>query len=354
MSGPGSPKAVSQTVIVIDNGPILLAEQERLRTTKKKYDVVNERLVLHQKYDEPQYQQWFNANFGIELSNIRTLYTRLTELDLIVFQVQQTVEATDCDPLDAYETILEQRARTDKARDEARDEACENAKRTRHADGDDEGPDDDSKASEREGFSGRDHTSREDEFGRTTNASKKPSGPKAQIEQIKTIYRILVRQLHPDLNPDVTQSQRELWFDVQQAYSDQDLARLEMILARQESEKEGSVDVGDESFIGKIQSLTRLRLLLKSLAKKIKKTQRALTQAKRAPAWEFHKIKRDPRRMNSLVRHASSELSDAAQTLASDIRTYEAQIESWTRRSSARRSRRSRNQRYPYEVNPSQ
>ncbi len=340
MTGLGSPDSNGKTVVVIDNGPLLFAAQECLRASKKKYDVVNERLVLHQKSDEPQYQQWFNATFAIQLSNIRTLYTRLTELDLIVYQVQQTVEATDCDPLDAYESILEQRSRADEEK-AASDEAKASGR-----------DDDTGDERDHQGFAGQDHTSHEDEYGRSKTTSKKARGPTAQIEQIKTIYRTLVRKLHPDLNPDVTETQRELWFEVQQAYSDQDLARLEMILAKHESDEEGSGEVGDESFIGKIQSLTRLRLLLKSLAKKIKKTQRALSQAKRAPAWDFHKIKRDPRRLNGLVRHASTELSDAAQTLASDIRTYESQIESWTRRSNVRQSRRSRHQRSPYDLNP--
>lgn len=48
-------------------------------------------------------------------------------------------------------------------------------------------------------------------------------------EEIKRIYRKLVQKLHPDLHPNQTEQERELFLQVQKAYEDGDLERLQQL-----------------------------------------------------------------------------------------------------------------------------
>lgn len=338
-------------LIIVDNEPLLKAEQDRLRAAKLRLDVVQTRVTFHQKADEPQYQQWINGQFAEQLSSIRSLYMKLADLDSLIHEVEMECLATGCDPLEAYDRLMQLRSElkdraSSAAYERGRDPEAESLEReeeearerARRESGADEHDTD-------SGFHSQNGNGNGDGYGkRQTPRSKRQL---ESDEQIKTIYRQLVRKLHPDLNPDLTPAQRELWFEVQQAYVDQDLSRLEMLQARAESDE---AEAGGDSFIAKIRSLTRLRLLVKALTKKIKKAQREIAQAKRTPAWDFHKIKRDPRKMDRLAKAVRAELSDAEETLESDVRTLESQIERWTRRTRSRRVRSnvSRGERHPW------
>ncbi|MBN9418521.1 hypothetical protein ABS71_22410 [bacterium SCN 62-11] len=57
---------------------------------------------------------------------------------------------------------------------------------------------------------------------------------------MRSLYRQLVKRLHPDLHPVQTQQQQQLWFDVQKAYQWGDWERLETLLAVTEDEFEES------------------------------------------------------------------------------------------------------------------
>lgn len=64
---------------------------------------------------------------------------------------------------------------------------------------------------------------------------------------VRSLYRQLVRRLHPDLFPEQSEQQRQLWFEVQQAYQWGDWQKLEMLLA-----------VCDEEFSETPEELLRL------------------------------------------------------------------------------------------------
>lgn len=48
---------------------------------------------------------------------------------------------------------------------------------------------------------------------------------------LRSLYRQLVKRLHPDLHPGQGEAEQRLWFDTQQAYQWGDWARLETLLA---------------------------------------------------------------------------------------------------------------------------
>jgi hypothetical protein len=50
--------------------------------------------------------------------------------------------------------------------------------------------------------------------------------PSAEDRELKKLYYSLVKKLHPDLNPELTEDQRRLWLRVQTAYEDADVGEL--------------------------------------------------------------------------------------------------------------------------------
>lgn len=72
---------------------------------------------------------------------------------------------------------------------------------------------------------------------------------------MRSLYRQLVKRLHPDLHPIQNAQQQQLWFDVQKAYQWGDWERLETLLAISEDEFEESP-----------QELARLQTRLQQLS----------------------------------------------------------------------------------------
>ena len=294
-------------LIWIDATPLLTEARARLRATQAKLSTAEDRVRLHKQTDEPEYQRWFNATFSERLGEIRELYEKLAELDTIVWEVEREILATGCSAIEAYANVMAAKLvpkseEPEEADDETSDEEDGSFEQTQFHESD---------AAENQKRAG------ERDFWKPT-AKKPPTD-----ETIKQIYRQLVRKLHPDLNPDLPESLRERWFEVQEAYDDRDLTRLEKLLALCEDGND------DESFIDRIQSLSRLKLLMKSVAKKLKTSQRQLTKLKNAPAWNFHKTKKDPRKLRLIEREVVYELNGTEGALLGDIRTLEAQIRRW-------------------------
>ncbi len=301
-----------KALIWIDATPLLQAARAKLRATQAKLSVADERVRLHKQSDEPDYQRWFTMTFSERLAEMRELYEKLAHLDEIVWKVEREILATGCSAAEAYAAVIAE-IEAAKAQEATADETSSDDERDAREDDDQsrESVDDDS-ASSSSGHS--EHT----EIWKATKREK--SEPD---DEIKQIYRQLVRKLHPDLNPDLPDTLRERWFEVQEAYEDRDLTRLEKLLALCD---EG----GEEStFIDRIMSLSRLKSLMKSVSKKLKASQRQLTQLKRAPSWEFHKTKRSPRKLEILERDVHYELRNTEDSLSGDIRTLEAQIKKW-------------------------
>ncbi len=85
--------------------------------------------------------------------------------------------------------------------------------------------------------------------------------------KLKELFRALCKRLHPDLNPDQTEDEKELFIKVKSAYDLQKIAELQHIfLYLDESKREDSVFIsGDE----KMERISRLEGNIKSLTAKI-------------------------------------------------------------------------------------
>lgn len=68
--------------------------------------------------------------------------------------------------------------------------------------------------------------------------------PEEETEELRTLFRLLCKRLHPDLNPNLTEEEKELFVRVKTAYDLRKLSELqEIYLFLESSEKRGSLDL---------------------------------------------------------------------------------------------------------------
>jgi len=100
---------------------------------------------------------------------------------------------------------------------------------------------------------------------------------KPASSRIKEVYRLLVRRLHPDTRADSDAGVSALWHEVQEAYEDENLDRLEMLLALTDIQSNAT----DET------SLFQMHSVLDELRAACNALRRNLRAAKKDPAWNF-------------------------------------------------------------------
>ncbi len=105
-----------------------------------------------------------------------------------------------------------------------------------------------------------------------------PTSPPPEQSRLKELYRLLVRRLHPDTNADNDTAVSAIWHEVQEAYSDGNIERLEMLLAMTDLQANAT---------GEHTSLSQMRTVLAELRRSFNALQRNLRAAKKDPAWNF-------------------------------------------------------------------
>ena len=109
-----------------------------------------------------------------------------------------------------------------------------------------------------------------------------PESPKPEQSRIKELYRLLVRRLHPDTRAESDAEVSALWHEVQEAYSEGNVERLEMLLALTDLQSNTT---------GEHTSLFQMRSVLAELRRSFNALQRNLRAAKQDPAWNFARLK---------------------------------------------------------------
>lgn len=184
--------------------------------------------------------------------------------------------------------------------------------------------------------SGRRHSQDHDYSGRNHHHSKDSSAQARKAQQdsrIKELYRQLARRLHPDLNPGLEAKKTELWHQVQEAYTSNQLARLETLAALSH--------MFDSSW-DKVEGVSTLKNLFKELTSTFKQIEKKLKLARKDLAWNFHEKMQNPVTLDTLKKSIEKELHSDYRDLVTEHREIEALIQEWSTPRKARAKRQDR------------
>ena len=100
----------------------------------------------------------------------------------------------------------------------------------------------------------------EDDFG---EAAKKPGNP---VEALKQLYRKIVKRLHPDVHPNATEREKELFNEATEAWKAGDLEKMQAIWEELESGRDP-----EERFEDTPEDLEKLRETLAKLRERVRR-----------------------------------------------------------------------------------
>jgi hypothetical protein len=303
----------SWTLLIIDDAPIRLRALKEYHSAEKSVARIRTEMEAFETRDLPAFHRWEASRFGSMLTEIREMESAAAQKRHILDAIEEEMFWTECSRLTAYRRVMGMlKSPAPEAEDE--DDPGPDAAAEKMFGDSDLPPGFDfedynrmSRAAKEEfrdfyeGISAmyeamtgkrapdldevleREHNaSRRGDARAPGGAPRRPAAPAPQPahgdERIKSLYRRLARQLHPDANPDHGWRERELWHEVQAAYHARDLERLEAAA--------GHVDISlnGASPSLPVHLLQRMARDLRSTLHSLKKQARA---ARRHPAWSF-------------------------------------------------------------------
>lgn len=140
--------------------------------------------------------------------------------------------------------------------------------------------------------------------------------PKPEQSRLKELYRILVRRLHPDTRAEGDVEVAAIWHEVQEAYRDGHVERLETLLALTDLQ---------ENATGEHTTLAQMRAVLTELRRSYQALQRNLRAAKDNPAWNFSQTKDH----SVLERRVGGDLRRNLATFERRLAALDAEIAGW-------------------------
>jgi hypothetical protein len=146
--------------------------------------------------------------------------------------------------------------------------------------------------------------------------------------RVKDRYRLLVKRLHPDLNPELSQEHRDLWVRVQRAYGAHDLEELDLLMALSGAL---SGSVADST------SLYHLRILVREVERIAAPLRMRVDEVRCSRAWKW-KFGESQQRV-ILQRNIEQELARELGGLRARLAEIATQIARFTVKKPAARSR---------------
>jgi len=333
-----------RSLIQIDADSLKRAEQKRCKDLIHKMDLARERIRRFNEEDQPAFQQWIHATFGKEITSLRELAQKLNELQRLVHDVEEYKLENRCSYYEAYRAVIENRNHALSCEPEFEKENDEDPFRDDDADARDEFDDifgdDDFRSGDDPFESSKGQRDFRDAFeGFDEPFRQADRTPEPTANRLKTLYRSLARKLHPDVNEFLDQKRKDLWHQVQSAYDNQDLERLEALAAMS--------DILDDSVQG-VESVWSLKSLFEELSLGLRHLQRQVTLCGREPAWGFKKKREQPKKIKRERDKVAAQLRYDESELLDQIDFAELYIERWktppasTRRKPSRVSRSGR------------
>jgi len=239
-------------MVPIDQAPLRKDTEKECRRAMKTAARLREQIEEYQKSVVPSYERWLGATFGSLMEEERTAENRIVELEDLITEVTAAQFWSGGSQRSAYQKVMNERSKgegSEKLDDEDFDDDEDDLgdpKSDKDYSSEEQmfrefvrnvlglNPDKLAKAEYRSLFkefqsqSGLGGNGHEDEsLGAGLGAAKKRDHP----SRVKELYRLLVRRLHPDSGADYDGESARLWHSLQEAYQNNDLERLEILLA---------------------------------------------------------------------------------------------------------------------------
>ncbi len=379
-------KAAAHWLLLVDNAPIREAALADYHRVEKQVAQVRVKLEAFETGDLPAYQRWEARVLGPLLTELRTLMQAIDEKRSLLEAIEEEMYWTGCNQTTAYRRVVNAERGGEKQKEQEHFEEFEDERGPNPgaSPGDrmfgqsDLPPDfdidqfDRGSAREKKDFrefyemmaamfeaiTGKRAPSLDDvlraerarKHGGATNEVKehgegsapgdRSRGTRPRVDaaaqrvedRIKELYRMLVRQLHPDRNHQQSERERELWHQVQEAYQKRDLDKLEALAGRIE------IGLNGKSSQLPVQILRRMAGELRDALRGL---QKQLNATRKHPAWAFREKaeglakfeKKRRRQLEEECFHARSELEG--------LRDFLAKLAARAERSSAGRKRKS-------------
>jgi len=328
-----------RSIILVDEAPIRGAALAKYHKIEKEIARARDQIEAFEAGDLPAYGHWEARAFGPLLTELRSIEMAIEEKERLLEAIDDEIFWTGCSPVTAYRRVMGRKDSPEGGENGNEDEPEDDDFNEFDEDDTADGPrlfgdsdlppgfdvDEFDRMPQRakkdfrayyqemamlfEMFTGLRappvdevlQAARDKKHGRAeTGGTSRHDGPnhhgptahsRAQVEEedpakrretdrLKDLYRSLVRQLHPDANPNQTARERELWHQVQHAYQKRDLELLESVAGRLE------IGLNGRSATLPIQFLLRMTFELESALKGLRSRVNSL---RRHPGWEFRK-----------------------------------------------------------------
>lgn len=281
-------------IVPLDQAPLRKEAVGSARAAMREISRLNKTLEEFDRTIEPAYSRWERDNIGDLLAREAELKARINRItELMEFATMESL-FTGKSPYNIFtKAEQEQRERAedpppDPGPSEEEREREEEARRRDAAFGEEErdfrahlrnifgyDPESMTKRDYKRMFG--DYKKWREQFEAATAAATR-SKSAAIPGRIKELYRHLVRRLHPDTGKTPDPFLGSLWHDLQEAYKNRDLERMELLLAITE------VNTGGDA----VQStLFHIRLVSKKLGTTLAGLKKRISGIRKSEAWKF-------------------------------------------------------------------
>lgn len=140
-----------------------------------------------------------------------------------------------------------------------------------------------------------------DQMNRALERSQAESLSKSDADEIKKLYRAVVKALHPDLNPELTEGQLELFIKATRAYETGDLETLRIIYVMVDDADATIKD--DDPLVTLKRESERLEFVRESLIHRIEAIKSKFPYTKKFLIEDKRHIAEEQARLNELIKN---------------------------------------------------
>jgi hypothetical protein len=141
---------------------------------------------------------------------------------------------------------------------------------------------------------------------------------------VKSLYRKLVRLLHPDMNAALADDKTELWHEVQDAYSWRDIGRLERLYQKVADSAADADDI-------KAAPIRDLQALRRAVEANLKRIRQRIRESQKHIAWGFRKIRASKTKLERLRIKIGRDIAHDLMAVRMRREELEELIERWRR-----------------------